>query len=129
MYVSSFCYVQVLKHQYSETYTQLIGVYLLPSVDCKAGSTMEWQHGSTWEQKELKMGFGLSKLTYTQTSPLHLKNNTFIMPVVCSILPVTIPQPPPPLSSSNSQDNSSPSAQGIENCLNRPCPRGRGWGK
>ena len=96
MYVSSFCYVQVLKHQYSETYTQLIGVYLLPSVDCKAGSTMEWQHGSTWEQKELKMEFGLSKLTYTQTSPLHLKNNTFIVPVVCSILPVTIPQPPPP---------------------------------
>ena len=41
MYVSSFCYVQVLKHQYRETYTQLIGVYLLPSVDCKAGSTME----------------------------------------------------------------------------------------
>ena len=67
MYVSSFCYVQVLKHQYSETYTQLIGVYLLPSVDCKAGSTMEWQHGSTWEQKEFKMEFGLSKLTFTQT--------------------------------------------------------------
>ena len=71
MYVFIICYVHILKHQYSVTYTQLIGVYLLPFVDCKAGSTMEWQHGSTWEQKELKMGFGLSKLTFTKTSPLQ----------------------------------------------------------
>ena len=71
MYVFIICYVHILKHQYSVTYTQLIGVYLLPFVDCKAGSTMEWQHGSTWEQKEFKMDFGLSKLTFTQTSPLQ----------------------------------------------------------
>ena len=67
MYVCIICHVHVLKHQYSV----LFGVYLLPFVDCKAGSTMEWQHGSTWEQKELKMVFGLSKLTITQTSPLQ----------------------------------------------------------
>ena len=41
MYVCIARYVQVLKHQYSVTYTQHIGIYLLPSVDCKAGSTME----------------------------------------------------------------------------------------
>ena len=38
--------------------------------------------------------------------------------------------PTPPASpSSNSQDNSSPSDPGMEDCLNGPCPRGRGWGK
>ena len=58
---------------------------------------------------------------------IHLKNNTFIVPVVCSILPVTIPHPHP--APTNSQDNSSPSSPRVKNCLNGPYPRGRGWGK